>query len=199
MVYRTKESDNPAIKTKKARFVVKGYLHKNKRERLKFAPTLKFALLRVLFALAAFLGLMVHQLDVKGTFLHGELPEPIFVEQPVNLAENSRNFVLKLRKSLYGLAESPRLWNEKLDTELKRIGFVRLESDPCVYVMHNNDSILVLASYVDDLLLFGTNANQFEFVKNQLRHKFRLFEAVVFGTELCNCAKWTLRPTLQMV
>ena len=93
---------------------------------------MKFASLRILLALAALLGTVIFQLDIKASFTNGELPYPVYVEQPkFHCIGDPRKFVIKLKKSLYGLAESPRLWNEKLDKEnIKAMGFKRLESDP---------------------------------------------------------------------
>ena len=185
MVYRTKNTDNPDESLKKARFVVRGCFDREKNEKQKYAPTLKFASFRILFALAAIIGAVVQQIDVKGAFLNGDLPKPIYTEQPINLAQGDpTKYVLKLKKSLYGLAESPRLWNERFDKELKDIGFTRLESDPCVYVMHSKEGqgrrrrrhITILGSYVDDIMLFGTNNEIVEQVRKRLRQAFKLNE-----------------------
>ena len=69
MVYKTKETDVEEEALKKSRFVVKGCCDKTKKEKQRYAPTLKFASLRILFALAAFYGVMVHQMDVKTAFI----------------------------------------------------------------------------------------------------------------------------------
>ena len=183
MVYKTKFTNKD--QTKKTRFVVKGCCDRSKEEKKKYAPTLRFASLRVVFALAALFGVVIHQLDVKGAFLHGKLPKPIYVEQPINLAiGDPATTVLKLKKSLYGLSESPRLWNETLDKELTSIGFRRLTSDSCVYMLETNERegrtkrrhATVLACYVDDITLFGTCPATVNRVKNHLRKQFKINE-----------------------
>ena len=79
MVYKTKETDMPEEALKKARFVVQGCCDKKKKEKATFAPTLKFASLRILLALAALLGTVIFQLDIKAAFTNGELPYPVDV------------------------------------------------------------------------------------------------------------------------
>lgn len=183
VVYKTKQTDIESETKKKARFVVKGCCDKKKKEKQKFAPTLKFASLRMLFAIAAIFGATVKQMDVKTAFLNGDLPEPIYVEQPKNMpVGNPRNFVMKIKKSLYGLAEAPRLWNEKLDSELRAMGFKRLSSDPCLYAMHSTKGkgsrkvrhITMLGVYVDDILLWGTNKSLVRRVKTRLSEVFKM-------------------------
>jgi hypothetical protein len=56
-------------------------------------------------------------MDVKTTFLHGDLEEEIFMKQPEGYAmKGKKELVCKLKKSLYGLKQSPRMWYQKFDT-----------------------------------------------------------------------------------
>ena len=67
-----------------------------------------FSILNVL-GLAASLNLEIEQIDVKTTFLHGDIEEEIYMEQPEDFkVEGKENFVCKLKKSLYGLNQAPR-------------------------------------------------------------------------------------------
>ena len=69
--------------------------------------------MRVLFSLAASHGLLVHQMDVKTTFLNGEFEEEIYMDAFV--ANGHEGKVCKLFKSLYGLKQAPKQWHEKFD------------------------------------------------------------------------------------
>jgi len=61
--------------------------------------------------------------------------------------------VCKLKKSIYGLKQSPRCWNQALDKDLKKIGFKPSTNDACIYTLHSRGEIIILAVYVDDLIL----------------------------------------------
>ena len=63
--------------------------------------------------------------------------------------------VMKLHKSLYGLAQSPGNWFMTIDPELVALGLVPLKSDTCVYIDRKNGVVIILTLCVDDLLLVG--------------------------------------------
>jgi hypothetical protein len=65
-------------------------------------------------------------MDVKTTFLHGDLEEEIFMKQPEGyVVKGKKELVCKLKKSLYGLKQSPRMWYQKIDTYMLGLGFTR--------------------------------------------------------------------------
>ena len=65
--------------------------------------------IRMVLGLAASLDLEVEQMDVKTAFLHGDLDEEIYMEQPEGFEVKGKdNYVWKLKKSLYGLKQAPR-------------------------------------------------------------------------------------------
>ena len=77
----------------------------------------KFTTIRCIVAIGAIIDLEMHQMDVKTAFLNGELDEDIYMVQPEEfLQPGNENFVCKLKKSLYGLKQSPRAWYQKIDT-----------------------------------------------------------------------------------
>ena len=66
-----------------------------------FSPVLKLVSIRVVLALVALLDLELEQLDVKTTFLHGDLDEKIYMEQPEGFVQDHNDFFFcKLKKSL---------------------------------------------------------------------------------------------------
>ena len=69
-----------------------------------FSPTLKLTSLRLIFAITTYLNLELHHVDIETTFLHGDLKEEIYMEQPQLLKdESNHSYVCKLHKPLYGL------------------------------------------------------------------------------------------------
>ena len=63
--------------------------------------------------------------------------------------------VMKLGKSLYGLAQSPGNWFHTISPVFIYIGFVLLRSDTCIYIYNHDGVIIILTLYVDDLLVIG--------------------------------------------
>ncbi|PKI56092.1 hypothetical protein CRG98_023524 [Punica granatum] len=109
-------SENHTLKTEnsrpryKARLVVKGFNQKKGVDFEEiFSPVVKMSSIRVVLALAASLNLEIEQLDVKTAFLHGDLEEEIYMEQPEGFrVKGKEHLVCRLRKSLYGLKQAPR-------------------------------------------------------------------------------------------
>jgi hypothetical protein len=96
----------------------------------------------------------IHQMDVKIAFLNGKLEEEIYMEQLQGfMHQGGEHLVCKLHNSLYGLKQSPRAWNQKLDVFLKSIKFMKSEADPSVYVAQVGDVKFFIVVYVDDLIL----------------------------------------------
>ncbi len=97
-------------------------------------------------------GLKVHQLDVTTAFLNGKLDEDVYMHQPEGYTtEGSSNLVCKLKRSMYGLKQSPRCWNAVNDEYLKELGFLQSNSDPCVYIDVVGE-MAVVGVYVDDFV-----------------------------------------------
>jgi hypothetical protein len=73
-------------------------------------------------------------MDVKTTFLHGDLEEEIYMIQSKGYAvKGKKELVCKLKKSLYGLKQSPRMWHQRFDTYMLGLDFTRSKEDHCVF------------------------------------------------------------------
>ena len=94
---------------------------------------------------------------------------------------------MKLGKSLYGLAQSPRNWVHTIDPVLVSIGFVPLKSDTCIY-MYNHDGVIILTLYVDDLLVIGGDIQLIEKIRIKLMEKFKMTDvgdvSLVLGMQI---------------
>jgi hypothetical protein len=98
--------------------------------------------IRLAVAIVTTKGWEVHQMDAKNAFLHGDLSEEIYMEQPQGFMQDS-SLVCRLKKSLYGLKQAPRAWYAKMDSYLLSQNFVRCKSDPNVYMLRMVDSLLI--------------------------------------------------------
>ncbi len=80
----------------------------------------------------------------------------------------------KLHKSLYGLKQFPRAWNQKLDAFIKSIEFMKSEGDPSVYVAQVGNVKFFIVVYVDDLILVCNDQNKLLQIKEELSQKFEM-------------------------
>ena len=158
----------------KARLVIKEY---RQREGLNYfdtySPVTRITSIRMMIAIAALRGLEIHQMDVKTSFLNGDLDEEIYMEQPEGFsALGLYKKVYKLVKSLYGLKQAPKQWHEKFDNAILSNGFRINECDKCVYVKDTDKGYVILCLYVDDLLIVGSNDEMIKATKRLLNSKF---------------------------
>jgi hypothetical protein len=112
-------------------------------------------------------------MDVKNDFLHGDLSEEIYMEQPQGFIQNS-SLVCRLKKSLYGLKNTPRAWYEEMDSYLLSHDFVRCKSNSNVYMLGTTNSMIILVLYVDDILITGSFASTITLVKDILHDRFSM-------------------------
>ena len=110
-------------------------------------------------------------MDVKYTFLHGDLQEEIYMEQPPDYVQNDSSLVFHLKKSLYGLKKSPQYWYAKMDNFLIENKFSRCHFDPNVYTKKVGIDLIICILYVDDLILTGSDSKLLNHVKTSLKKK----------------------------
>ena len=120
-----------------------------------FSPVVKMSSIRVALRLVASLDLELQQFDVKIAFLHGDLKEEIYMDQPERFkVKGKEHMVCKLNKSLYGLKQTPRQWYKKFDSFMVGHGYTRTNANHCMYVIKFSISKFVfLLLYVDDVLI----------------------------------------------
>ncbi len=144
-----------------------------------FSPTLKLDSLRVMLAIACLEDLEVHQLDVVNAYIAGKLQEEIYMRAPVvlNLADG---FVLQLLRAIYGLKQSGRVWYQCMWGTLKKLGFVRLNSDWSVFTLA--DKSLIVGVYVDDIVVMGRSFKAIEALKASLTEAYPIKDMGEIGT-----------------
>ena len=138
-----------------------------------FSPIIKNTSIRFLLSLVAQKNQELEQLDVKTTFLHGDLEEHIFMAQLEGYKETGKeDMVCLLRKSLYGLKQSPRQWHKKVDSFILIVGFKRSRYDGCFYYKISSEVKMLFVIYIDDMLLANKSKEQIENLKQILKSKF---------------------------
>ncbi|KAH9696398.1 hypothetical protein KPL71_023151 [Citrus sinensis] len=112
--------------------------------------------------------------NVKTAFLYGDLQEEIIMSQHEGFVNTKHlDWVCLLKKSLYGLKQSPRQWYLKFDSYMQELNFQKSSYDCCVYFRKTyGEEVIYLVLYVDDMLLASKNMKLFDLLKQKLRVKF---------------------------
>ena len=116
------------------------------------------------------------KLDVKMKFLHGDLEEAIYMEQPKDfVVSGQEHLICRLMKSLYGLKQASRQWYKKFDDFIQSVGFLKSDEDHCLFTKTNKDgSPIFLIIYMDGMLLSGQHARELAELIWQLQLKFAM-------------------------
>ena len=175
-IFKKKYHLDGSIEKYKARLVAKEFSQKPNIDYFDiFASVTMISSIRVLLALASIHRLVIHQMDVKTTFLNGELEEEIYMTQPEGcVAPGQEEKVCKLLKYLYGLKQTPKQWHEKLDNVLLCDGFSTNDVNKCAYTKFENGDYVIICLYVDDMLIFGTCIDIVSKTKLFLESKFEM-------------------------
>ncbi|SGZ15847.1 BQ5605_C029g10706 [Microbotryum silenes-dioicae] len=153
-VFRTKRDKDGRPTLYKARLVARGFTQRPGIDfKEMFTPTTKFVSIRTLVALEAARGYHIIQADIDKAYLHGELEEELYMRVPEGI-RLPNNVCLKLHRSIYGLKQAGRVWNEMIHKTLVKLGYNCLRSEECVYrrTLGKDDYYIVV--YVNNLL-FG--------------------------------------------
>ncbi|KAL0339266.1 UNVERIFIED_CONTAM: Retrovirus-related Pol polyprotein from transposon RE1 [Sesamum angustifolium] len=120
------------------------------------------------------LPIALRKMDIKNSFLYGDLNETVYMEQPPSyVAQGERQrMVCKLKKAIYDLKQSPRAWFDKFSRIIDEFGFSRCQADHSVFVQTTKSGMVVLAVYVDDILTTGSDLVEIEEAKTYLQKHF---------------------------
>ena len=131
------------------------------------------AFFRLFISLAATHNWDLHQLDIKNAFLHGDLQDEVYMEQPLGfVAQGEIGKVFRLRKSLYGLKQSPRAWFGKFSHAVEKFGLQKSKSDHFVFYRNSNSGIILLVVYVADIVITGSDCTGISSLKSFLHDQF---------------------------
>ncbi|KAJ3708504.1 hypothetical protein LUZ61_012209 [Rhynchospora tenuis] len=174
-VYRIKYNSDGSVERYKARLVVLGNRQVEGIDfKETFAPVAKMVSVRTFLAVAVARGWELHQMDVHNAFLHGDLHEEVYMRLPPGFASKHPGKVCRLRKSLYGLRQAPRMWFSKLTEALKAYGFTQSYADYSLFTLEKQDTFLAILVYVDDLVIAGNNSDAIVRFKQYLSSTFHM-------------------------
>nr|GEU51930.1 retrovirus-related Pol polyprotein from transposon TNT 1-94 [Tanacetum cinerariifolium] len=158
-----------------------------------FAPVARIEAIHIFIANAASKNMTIYQMDVKTTFLNGELKEEVYVSQPEGFVDpdHPTHFYL-LKKALYGLKQVLREWYDTLSRFLLDNKFSKGAVDPTLFTQKIGKHILLVQIYVDDIIFTSTDPKACLQVSQSPRgifinqSKFALEILKKFGMDLCD-------------
>ena len=172
-VYTVKNEVDGSIRYK-ARWVGKGFAQTwgvNYHDT--YAPMSRMTTIRIMMQLTIQNGYIAHQLDISTAYLNAELDCEIYIEPPKGYCQDDSQ-VCKLNKSLYGLKQSAKLWNDVLNTFMMSLKFNRSRSDLCLYTKSESAGLTFVIVWVDDIIVIGSNLNLVNQFKNSIKAKFKV-------------------------
>ena len=165
-VFTIKTKADGSIERLKARLVAKGYAQTYGIDYSEtFSPVAKLSSVRLFISMAATYDWALHQLDVKNAFLNGTLNEEVYMEQPPGFVAQGENGkvchgkVCLLRRSLYGLKQSPRAWFDRFCSVVRKFGLIQSKCDHSVFYQNSDAGLILLVVYVDDIVITGSNVD----------------------------------------
>ena len=104
-----------------------------------------FESVRSVLALRVQHRLQLHQMDVSTAFLHGQLTEEVYTRQLQDFIEESNeHLICRLKRSIYGLKQSPQCWNHALDGQLKKMQFKQSQViHVCTYILVQKEVVFL--------------------------------------------------------
>ena len=160
----------------KARLVAKGYTQQYDSDYYDtFSPMAKIAFVRLLLSMATMRSWPLFQLDIKNVFLHGDLTEEVYMEQPPGfVAQGESGLVCKLRRSLYGLKQSPQAWFSQFSSVVQKFSMIRSAVNHSIFYHHSSTGkCIYLVVYVDDIVITGSDQDGIQKLKQHLFNHFQ--------------------------
>jgi len=163
-VFAVKRGKTGHVERLKSRLIVKGCAQRYSDNFTEtFSPVARYSSIKLVIAVAVKSGLYMHQMELSSAYLNSDLHDTVYMRQPEGFIDDQYpKRVLELHKSLYGLKQSDREWNERLNAELLKIG--------------KRGNIIVV--YVDDLIIASSSKDELGQIKRLIAKEFIVWTAV---------------------
>ena len=177
-VIKTKRDAKGHVERYKTRLVAKDYSQREGIDfKVTFSPMSTKDSLRIIMAIVTHFDLELHQMDVRTSFLNGDLVEDVYMSQPIGFEEvGKEHMACKLQKSIYGLKQASRQWYLKFDEVVIANGFKENIFDQCIYMKVSGRKYIFLVLYVDDILLAANDTNLLVETKQLLFSHFDMMD-----------------------
>ncbi|GJZ83381.1 retrovirus-related pol polyprotein from transposon TNT 1-94 [Tanacetum coccineum] len=144
-IYKVKTDEYGGVLKNKARLVAQGSRQEegiNFKE--SFTPVARIEAIRIFIANVAHKNMTIFQMDVKTSFMNGELKEEVYVSQTEEfIDQDNPSHVYKLKKALYGLKRAPGAWYDMLSSFLISQHFSKGAVDPTLFTRQARNDLLL--------------------------------------------------------
>ncbi|GKE78679.1 retrovirus-related pol polyprotein from transposon TNT 1-94 [Tanacetum coccineum] len=175
-IFKVKLDELGGVLKNKARLVAKGYCQEEGIDfEESFGQVTRLEAIRIFFVYAAYMNMIVYQMDVKTALLNGILREEVYISQPDGFVDQDNpNHVYKLKKALYGIKQAPRAWYDLLSSFLLSQKFSKGAVDPTLFTRKEGKDILLVQIYVDDIIFTFTDPLLCETFSEIVCSKFKM-------------------------
>ena len=178
LVCKRKRDDTGQVVRYKVWYVAKGFAQRYGVDYDKTtAPTVRLESFRTVLHLAASLDWDIRQYNIKTAFLNRVLPETetMFMEQPTGFeVPGKEEWVMKLMKSIYGMKQAGRIWNQSFHKAVSEWGFEHLECEWCVYRRTSPTGTIIFVVHVDDILAVSSTPEENDRFRDLLKSKWEI-------------------------
>jgi hypothetical protein len=131
-----------------------------------FAPVASWSTIRVVLILALIHGWDTRQIDFVLAYTQAAVECELYMSIPKGFeVEGDEEYVLKLKKNLFGQRQAGQVWNKHLIEKLKKVGFVASQIDECLF--YKGQSVFVL--YTDDSILAGPDSRELDIIIEEIK------------------------------
>ena len=176
-IFTIKYKADEIIGRYKSRLVDKGFIQTQGIDYQEtFAPEAKMNTICILLSLAANLNQPLQQFDVKNAFLYGELEQEVYMDTPLRFGDKAQeNKVYKLKKSLYGLKQSPRAWFARFTKSMIKINYHQNQGDHTLFIKQNSSCKLIpLIVYANNIIIIRNDEGEIQSLKTYLSNEFEM-------------------------
>ena len=168
--FKVKRYPDGSIRKLKARLCARGYEQVEGQDYFEtFAPVVQWLTVRLILIMTILLGLENKQIDYTAAFVQAPIDTDVYVEMPKLFTKSGK--VWKLKKSIYGLKQSPRNYFLHMKSKLEKLGFRQSIADPCLFI----SSTVICLIYVDDALLVYRDPASVDRLTSRMKDEDMLF------------------------
>ena len=169
--FKVKRFPDGSVKKLKARLCARGFEQVEGRDYFEtFSPVVQWLTVRLILIMTILLGLENQQIDYTAAFVQAPIDTDVYVEMPRLFS--TPGSVWKLKKSIYGLKQSPRNYFLHMKGKLEKLGFVQSIADPCLFI----SPTVICLIYVDDALLVYRDQQAVDQLATEMEREDMLFQ-----------------------